>query len=130
MDTVAPQEGGGFARVTEFVKLNVGEDIAASPELGEKEDRGGTGQQECPPDPIAHDAIPTDDARNEVRSVRGEGGGDHGRAQKPPRHRTPAEEVAVIVLPGVLADKEANAQVDGERHCHDDPIDGLEVHAD
>ena len=91
----APEEGAPFAAIAQFVEFNVSKDAGAAPELGIDEDGHHARQEESPPGPIARHTLLAHEVRDEVRRVRAERGGHHGRAEQPPGHGASAEEIIV-----------------------------------
>ena len=64
------EERRRFAGIPDFVEGNVSRRAGTHPEFGIDEHGQHTGQQESPPNPVAAQAVATDDFREEVGAVR------------------------------------------------------------
>ena len=124
----AAEEGGGFALVAELHEFDVGEDFGAAPVAGEEEDGHHAAETLRPPEPVAGDAVASDEAGDEKRRVGGESGGDHRCASEPPGNVAAGDEKFLGAAGGaasvVKTDQEIEKQVGGD----DDPIGGGEGH--
>ena len=122
-----PQERRRLAGVAQLVEFHVRRHAAPVPELRVHEHRHEARQQKRPPGPVAAHAVLADDLREEVRAVRGRGGGHHRDADEPPRHGASGQE-ELLRAGGTFARRpRRNREKDREEDGDDDPVKSCHV---
>ena len=124
----AAKESGGFALVAELDEFDVGEDFGAAPVASEEEDRHHAAEALRPPKPVAGNAVASNEACNEERSVGGEGRGDHGGAGEPPGDIAAGNEKLLGAAGRAAAVVETDEEIEEQVGGDDDPIGGGEDH--
>ena len=102
-------------RVADLVELEVSEHAGAPPQPGVEKHGRDAGEHERPPDPVAGDAVAPDDVGDEVGGVAAEGGGDHRKAGKPPRHRASRREELGGASPGAPREEQGRHEANEQR---------------
>src|SRR6185295_9934435 len=62
----AADDAGSFARIPDFVELEIGQHAGAPPQPRIEKDRRDPGEDERPPDPVARHTVSANDVGNEV----------------------------------------------------------------
>ena len=117
------QKRGRLPAVSDLDELHVGQDLGAPPVTGEEEDGQHSSHTGTPPDPIAGNSLPGDQAGDQQWGVCGERRGDHRGSCQPPGDVAAGDEELFRVATGPPAVIEADQQIDQQVGDDHDPID-------
>ena len=118
------QERGRLPRIAQLVELDVRRHAGTPPQLRVHEHGEHPREEERPPLPVAADAaLVADQLREEVRAVRGRGGGHHRDAEQPPGHRPPREEELLRARRALPARERRNQDQHEEKQPDHRPVE-------
>ena len=122
------QEARGPPVVADLHELDVGEDARPPPQPREEQHAEHAAEGPVPPDPVAGDAVPGDDAGDREGGVGRERRRHHRRPREPPRQVAAGEEVLAQVPAGAPRDGQGDGGGEEQEAGEDQPVERRQGH--